>query len=250
MDSSQQLGVSPTGNECGVYAIKNLRDGKVYIGSTAVSFGRRWSGHRSKLRKGKHANQHLQSAWNRDGEESFEFAILEVVTEQDALTAVEAQWIADTNCCDRRFGYNARVEPSSNKGMKMGPQSPEFIAKRTSGLKGRVVSEETRAKLRAAAAARPPVSDETRRKLSEMRKGRKNPWVSAVTASRNRTPEMREKVSAGLKRSHGCINEAQAKEIRETYAAGQLGQMDMARRYGVDVGTIRRCLRETDGSRQ
>lgn len=65
----------------GVYEIRNLVNGKVYIGSTIMSFHRRWDHHRSLLRGNTHKNTHLQRAWNKYGEDSFLFSILEVVDE-------------------------------------------------------------------------------------------------------------------------------------------------------------------------
>jgi len=60
----------------GIYQIRNKKNGKVYIGSTA-NFKKRWRVHRSSLRGGYHFNEHLQRAWNKYGEFSFAFEILE-----------------------------------------------------------------------------------------------------------------------------------------------------------------------------
>jgi hypothetical protein len=55
----------------GVYQIRCLITGQIYIGS-AVNMPARWSEHRRRLQRGVHANQHLQQAWNKYGEENFE----------------------------------------------------------------------------------------------------------------------------------------------------------------------------------
>lgn len=47
------------------------------------------------------------------------------------------------------------------------------------GSSGRICTEETKAKLRAARASRPPISDETRRRMSESLKGKPKPERSA-----------------------------------------------------------------------
>lgn len=60
----------------GVYKIKNEINGKVYVGSTN-NFTRRWLKHRALLRHNKHQNSHLQAAWNKYGESSFTFSIIE-----------------------------------------------------------------------------------------------------------------------------------------------------------------------------
>lgn len=64
----------------GIYQIRNLINGKFYVGST-MRFERRWWDHQEKLRKGNHVNAHLQASWNKHGEESFVFEVLEVLPE-------------------------------------------------------------------------------------------------------------------------------------------------------------------------
>jgi len=59
----------------GIYIIRNIESGKVYIGS-AVKLNKRKSDHFSELQSGKHHNQHLQNAYNKYGVDAFEFAVL------------------------------------------------------------------------------------------------------------------------------------------------------------------------------
>lgn len=65
----------PTKFASGVYSIKNLVSGKVYIGSARL-FKRRFSQHKTCLRGGYHQNSHLQRAWKKYGEDAFEFSIV------------------------------------------------------------------------------------------------------------------------------------------------------------------------------
>ena len=60
----------------GIYKIENKANNKVYVGSTN-NFTRRWLKHRALLRHSKHQNSHLQAAWNKYGESSFTFSIIE-----------------------------------------------------------------------------------------------------------------------------------------------------------------------------
>lgn len=61
----------------GVYAISRISDSaRFYIGSAAC-FQRRWNSHKSRLRAGSHHSLALQRAWNKYGEQDFEFAMLE-----------------------------------------------------------------------------------------------------------------------------------------------------------------------------
>lgn len=58
-----------------VYEIKNLVNGKTYIGSSS-NYVRRSRTHKTALRSGKHQNSHLQRAWLKYGESSFTFTVL------------------------------------------------------------------------------------------------------------------------------------------------------------------------------
>ena len=61
--------------------------------------------HRSSLRRGDHRNAHLQAAWNKYGEDSFEFTALELLDPNDLLNA-EQNWIDQTQSADREIGFN------------------------------------------------------------------------------------------------------------------------------------------------
>jgi group I intron endonuclease len=88
----------------GVYQIRCITNGKIYIGS-AVNMPVRWSEHRRSLRRGVHVNNRLQQAWNNYGEENFEFAVLEYVTPAFLLRA-EQERIDKSQCTDRKIGFN------------------------------------------------------------------------------------------------------------------------------------------------
>ena len=60
----------------GVYQITCNASGRKYIGSSC-DIESRWRGHRADLDRKKHCNTHLQNAWNKHGEGSFQFKILE-----------------------------------------------------------------------------------------------------------------------------------------------------------------------------
>jgi len=67
----------------GIYQIRNLNNGKAYIGST-FCFKIRYKQHLSSLNKGTHHNKHLQAAFIQDGSNAFVFEILEVVEGEQA----------------------------------------------------------------------------------------------------------------------------------------------------------------------
>lgn len=66
---------SEMSSSCGVYVIRNLVTGFVYVGQS-TNVPARWRQHRSDLGLNKHQNRHLQAAWNKHGENSFSFQMV------------------------------------------------------------------------------------------------------------------------------------------------------------------------------
>lgn len=113
----------------GIYLIKNKVNNKIYVGSTSTGFSRRWSQHKTYLRGNKHHSRHLQNAWNKYGEENFEFSVLEEISDEKLnrqfLQKREQYWFSvlkpfgsgGYNICreadrpnPRTFTYKERIE--------------------------------------------------------------------------------------------------------------------------------------------
>ncbi len=62
-------------SKCGVFRIKNLINGKMYVAGSK-DLEKIWNSERFKLNLGSHKNKRLQQEWKDYGESSFEFAIL------------------------------------------------------------------------------------------------------------------------------------------------------------------------------
>lgn len=137
----------------GIYAITNLNDGRAtaYVGST-VCFKRRWRQHKSLLRHNIHPNSYLQAAWNKYGEHSFWFSILEVVDKHDVIVEREQYWLNEYRVTGKVYNLGTVVK------------NPRL---------GCTASEETKQKLSEARRKRPPHSKETRQRMSEAMMGKK-----------------------------------------------------------------------------
>jgi group I intron endonuclease len=62
----------------------------------------------------KHFNNHLQNAWNKYGENSFDFLLLEEVLDINLLSAREGYWISKLDTLNKERGYN--IEPIDEMG--------------------------------------------------------------------------------------------------------------------------------------
>jgi group I intron endonuclease len=173
----------------GIYKITNSINGKFYIGSS-VDIRWRWYTHKYELSKGTHSNKYLQNAWNKYGEESFEFSIISFV-KKNLLIDKEQQILNETKCYQREVGYNiSRIANSPFLGRRHTEESKRKISK---SKLGKPRSEETKRKLSEAQKGK-TIPQETRDKISKTLKGRPSPMKG-----RKASKETREKMSKSLK---------------------------------------------------
>lgn len=100
----------------GIYEIRNIVNNKRYIGQSQNMYVR-ISKHIFLLRSNNHCNKHLQSAWNQYGENSFECSVLEYCSNEQ-LNEKELFWIDYYKSNNKDFGYNIRLNPFDNRGLK------------------------------------------------------------------------------------------------------------------------------------
>lgn len=196
----------------GVYSIVNRVNGKKYVGS-AVDIDHRWSTHRGALRRGTHHCPHLQKAFNAYGEEVFNYEVLELCV-KESLIEREQAWI---DAVEPYLLYNTHHNALHWLGRKHTPETKAKIAKAKTGkpgikgvatFKGRKHSPETIEKMRNAAKARPPCTEETRRKRSENAKRQGPITVSAEGRKRQKekltgrifSPEHKQKLAEAARR--------------------------------------------------
>lgn len=77
----------------GIYCIVNTDNQKKYVGSSKNIY-QRLQKHRAYLRKNMHENKKLQNSWNKHGEDSFQYFILEFCSEEQLLE--KEQFYIDT----------------------------------------------------------------------------------------------------------------------------------------------------------
>lgn len=100
-----------------IYKIRNVVDGKFYVGST-TDFHVRSQNHRRLLRKGKHHCKHLQGAWAKYGEEVFKFEVVETIPDGENLQAAEDRWLSEHHGQDHCYNMGRRSDAPWRGGRK------------------------------------------------------------------------------------------------------------------------------------
>lgn len=169
----------------GVYVIRCSGNGGLYVGSASLGIKRRWSIHKSDLRKGNHHNDRMQRAWNKYGEDTFSLTVAEVCLPQHCV-AQEQVYIDyyRQQVGDRMF--NLHPVAGSARGHKRTPEqrarqseiayniSPEVREKMRLGRKGKKLSEEAKARIKKLRAEKNIYTPEVRQRMSEAGKRRKH----------------------------------------------------------------------------
>lgn len=189
----------------GIYAIRHVASGRVYVGSSQNIAGR-WRQHKHLLRRGEHKNPKLMNAWAKYGEDAFAFEVLELCAESDLLTLEQRYFSVHDSVSS---GFNISEIAGRERAGKR--HTPEAIRKMSDSHMGSVVSADHRAKLSAAFKGR-VFSDETRAKISASKMGKKRaPFteqaklnMSAGMKGRIHSPECRAKLSAAHKARRGA----------------------------------------------
>lgn len=183
-----------------IYKILNLVNDKFYVGST-INKKVRFRQHRKLLRGNRHHCKHLQAAWNKYGEDKFDFRVVEEVPEAIVLQGVEDRWLKEH--VGKEYCYNtgyssmapwrnapAHITPNFGKAVteeqrqQISQTLKEFYAQDyfNHPRVGKQHTEETKAKIgekvrQAAAEGRGGAfipSEETRQKMSDALKGNQN----------------------------------------------------------------------------
>ena len=180
----------------GIYEIKNTVTGDRYVGSTN-NFRDRWKSHRYYLRHGKYKTSHFQHAWNKYGEDAFEFNVIVEIPSPSLLQIEQVflnEEIGEYNSCP--------VVGDTNKGRTRSEAERRAISERMMGNKyslGFYPSKETREKMSRSRMGNKnslgiKQSVETREKKRQAVAGEKHP-----NFGKHLSEETRQRISSSLK---------------------------------------------------
>lgn len=190
----------------GIYKIMNKINNRYYVGSTK-NFKSRKQRHFQGLRKGMHINKALQNAWNKYGEQNFEFIIIENVDE-DNLLIVEQKYldIAKLDSKSYNFSWNSTAPMT---GKKLTEEQKKKIG---ISHKGKIVSKQTKEKIR------------------NSRLGTTKSDAEKIKVSGENNPR------------HKLTNEI-VDELRELYSKPKVTMMKLSKKYNVSFRKIRDLIR-------
>lgn len=170
--------------------ITNTVNGKAYIGQS-VNIDKRWKEHVKSLNNNDSRCTLLQRAWNKYGQEAFNFEILELCS-KEMLDEIEIKYINLYDSCNN--GYN--IETGGNKNKRLADSTKQKIG---DANRGRIMS------------------NETRKKMSESRIGNKN----GMYGKHHSEEAKRKMTNARLgKQGHPC-----SEELKEFLRQKNLGKV-------------------------
>lgn len=133
----QKCAFKELNHKSGIYQIRNLVNGKLYIGS-AENLQRRKCTHLNELRNSKHHSNRLQNAFNKYGEENFIFEVIEFCEDKNKLIEHEQYWIDRFETYNKEKGYNIcdkAGKPKNLKGYKFSEEHNKKISEAKTGIK-------------------------------------------------------------------------------------------------------------------
>lgn len=125
----------------GIYRIKNLVNDRCYYGSSK-QIRKRWLRHVRELKSNTHINSILQRAWNKYGEDSFVFEVVEQCSIK-ALLETEQRYL------DLQPEYNIGMTSSGGDNLTKNPNKEVIVKKMTESVRRRyslMTNEEKREK--------------------------------------------------------------------------------------------------------
>lgn len=144
----------------GIYKITNIKNNKLYIGSSKDIYQRKQE-HFRNLEQNKHTNPRLQNAYNYYGKENFVFEVLEILKGSEDQFIVEDKYIKSLEAYNPKIGYNINIGTQEIK-----------------------ISEETRQKIsknNARYFLGKKLNNKTKKKMSEAKKSFKKPVICLDT---------------------------------------------------------------------
>lgn len=235
--------------DSGIYIIRNTVNGKVYIGQSRRISNREYS-HFHALEKGTHYNKHLQRSYNTYGRDAFVFEVIEWCDVSE-LDEREKYYIKEYDSMNINKGYNN--EGGGNVGKEVSERMREAKRGANNPMYGKKPSKETIEKLRKS--ARGHNTKLTEEQVYQLKEDLVNGIPQKEVADKyGLTVAAVGKIQMckNWQYVHSDINNDliffhederiyKHRMIRALEATG-ISRSEIARRVGVDIGTVLRVL--------
>ncbi len=203
---------------CGVYRILHRESGKVYIGSS-TNLKVRLADHKNKLRQNRHVNSYLQNAYNKYGEDAFDFQVILICDPVNNIM-YEQKFMDFYKCYEEDFGYNINPTAGSPLGRVVTDATKLKLSQK---LKGRVISQEARDKASITLTGR-VFTEEHKRKIGDKSRGRKHTneskiKLSEINTGKKLSQEVKDKIS---KKNKGKVVSDETKLKMSEAASGKV----------------------------
>ena len=214
-----------------IYSITNLVNGKKYIGQS-INYKNRIKTHKNYLNTNKHHNNHLQRAWNKYGEDNFEFKVLKDGIPKKDLSDLEMYYINEIYNTYKGKGYNLTLGGealygSDNPFSKMcGEKNSDVVLTREEYLLAYI--------------------DYKKSNLRQTELGKKhgisNGVVSKLINHKHWVTRKIPKICrlefntdlSGAKNPNIALNKTECMEVYKEYRTTEIYQKDLAKKYGVN----------------
>lgn len=226
-------------NNCGIYAIVNKVNCKIYVGSSKNLSKRRIT-HFYQLRKNIHKNAYIQQSFSKYGEKNFEWKILEYCKEEKLIER-EQYYMNYYNSTNRDCGYNLSLK--TNRSII----SEETKRKMSEAQKGKKLSPEAKEKLRVANLGK-TLSEEHKKRVSMTQTGRKHSLehiekcrvkhigskrsdetkekIRLAAIGRRASEETKKRISLSKKgKGNGCVGRIYSEETKLKMRLSHLGKV-------------------------
>lgn len=206
----------------GIYKITNKINGRYYIGSS-INIKNRWNEHKRTLKQNKHDNDFLQKSWNKHGEESFLFEIIEYVLDLNKLLEREQSYL-DLITYDKKMSYNLCKTAGNMLGFKHSDETKKKMSNSRIGNKNSLGFEH---------------NDETKKKMSNSHFGLKHDDKTIILMINKSKKDNLKSVKYKTK-----ISDEIKTELLDKYSSGSYSTRKLSELYGISKSTIWNIVRK------
>lgn len=215
----------------GIYEIRNVVNGKKYVGSS-VDFRARWGKHQRELNRGAHHSRHLQQSWDKHGPECFIFRVILTCSRDELLTYEQLAFKA--------FSPEFNILPNAGSclGVKRTKEFSEAVGKRKTGQTHSAKTKKQISDRLKELGIYPRLTEEVRARMSASKKGKLTPQLQKLRDMKigvARTADVRAKLSKAMAK----LSVDQVRSIRKRYENGERQKL-----LGEEFGVRQSCISE------